>query len=155
MIQLEHVSKIYATPKGEVKALDDVTLEAAKGEFVAVRGPSGCGKSTLLTIVGGLAAPTSGVVRVAGHELSQMSAVELAAFRAETIGFVFQMFHLLPYLNIVENVLVAANSAARPHAAKRGRIAGSFSVGPPVDPPTRPTQHWRTATRGRRPRPAQ
>jgi ABC-type lipoprotein export system ATPase subunit len=108
MLQLHHVSKIYHTREGEIRALDDVSLEVGEGEFVAVRGPSGCGKSTLLALVGGLTQPTSGKVIVAGNDLGAMSSHELAAFRAANIGFVFQMFHLLPYLNVVENVLVAA-----------------------------------------------
>lgn len=108
MIQLEGVSKVYHTKEGDVRALDDVTLEVADGEFVAVRGPSGCGKSTLLAMIGGLAQPTSGKVVVAGEELGAMSTTQRAAFRAESIGFVFQMFHLLTYLTVVDNVLVAA-----------------------------------------------
>jgi ABC-type lipoprotein export system ATPase subunit len=112
MIQLEGVSKVYNTPRGEVRALDELTLEVASGEFVAVRGPSGCGKSTLLTLIGGLALPTEGTVTVAGHTVSHMSASGRATFRAKNIGFVFQLFHLLPYLNVLDNVLVAAANGA-------------------------------------------
>ncbi len=108
MIELEGVTKLYRTPAGPVHALDDVRLRVAEGEFVAVRGPSGCGKSTLLTIVGGLAAPTSGAVRVAGEDLVAISPAQRAAFRARHVGFVFQMFHLLPYLDVLHNVLAAS-----------------------------------------------
>ena len=122
MIQLDGVSKTYRTAAGEVRALDDVTLGIERGQFVAVRGPSGCGKSTLLAIAGGLTQPTSGKLLVDGQDLSPMSAAERAAFRARSIGFVFQMFHLLPYLNIVDNVLVAAPpgeaDALRPRAVE-------------------------------------
>jgi ABC-type lipoprotein export system ATPase subunit len=108
MLHLDHVSKVYRTRDGEVRALDDLSLDVGEGEFVAVRGPSGCGKSTLLALVGGLAQPTSGKVVVARRDLGAMTSHELAAFRAANVGFVFQMFHLLPYLSVVENVLVAA-----------------------------------------------
>ena len=113
MIQLDGVSKTYATNNGEVRALDDVSLSIATGEFVAVRGPSGCGKSTLLSLVGGLALPTSGMVSVDGSEVSRMSQTDRASFRAANIGFVFQMFHLLPYLNVLENVLLASSPDGR------------------------------------------
>ena len=110
MIQLEGVSKVYQSAHREVRALDDLTLAIETGEFVAVRGPSGCGKSTLLSLVGGLALPTHGTIHVSGFNVSSMSAGERARFRAENVGFVFQMFHLLPYLSVVDNVLLAANS---------------------------------------------
>ena len=108
MIRLEEVSKVYQTATGEVRALDNVGLRVDDGEFVAVRGPSGCGKSTLLALVGGMDSPTSGRVIVADQDLTTLSAAKRARFRAERVGFVFQMFHLLPYLNVLDNVLVAA-----------------------------------------------
>jgi len=122
MIRLENVSKVYRTANGPVHALREVTLEVEPGEFVAVQGPSGCGKSTLLLIAGGLSMPTSGRVVVGGEELPAVSPAERANFRAERVGFVFQMFHLLPYLNVVQNVVAAAlpgrHAAARQRAAK-------------------------------------
>jgi predicted ABC-type transport system involved in lysophospholipase L1 biosynthesis ATPase subunit len=87
MIHLENVSKVYRTANGAVRALAEVSLDVAQGEFVAVRGPSGCGKSTLLLIVGGLGRPTSGRVAVAGEELTGASPAALARFRAGKIGF--------------------------------------------------------------------
>jgi len=119
MIRLEQVSKVYSGPDGPVHALSEVNLEMEPGEFVVVRGPSGCGKSTLLTIVGGLGNPTSGRVRVAGEDLGDMSPAARARFRARHIGFVFQMFHLLPYLTVLENVLVAATPSTVPQARSR------------------------------------
>ena len=108
MITLEDVHKRFRTAHGDVAALAGVTLEIESGEFAAIQGQSGSGKSTLLSLVGGLALPTSGKVIVAGREVSTMSSAERAKYRSDQVGFVFQLFHLLPYLNIVDNVLVAA-----------------------------------------------
>lgn len=110
MIEVLNASKVFATPQGDVRALDDVTLRIEEAQFVAICGPSGCGKSTLLSLVGGLASPTSGTVTVAGQPISQWSPARRAAFRADNVGFVFQLFHLLPYLNVLDNVLLAAAS---------------------------------------------
>lgn len=119
MIQLEGVSKVYQTARGPVRALDGVDLAIESGEFVALRGRSGSGKSTLLALVGGLALPTAGKVAVAGSELPKLSASERARFREKQIGFVFQMFHLLPYLTVLDNVLVAASEGDRQSAHGR------------------------------------
>jgi ABC-type lipoprotein export system ATPase subunit len=116
MIELDGVSKVYRTGQGEVRALDDVTLRVEQGEFVAVRGPSGCGKSTMLTLIGGLALPSSGTVNAAGQAVNRLSASDRAAFRAKNVGFVFQMFHLLPYLDVLGNVVVAAADGGGPEA---------------------------------------
>jgi ABC-type lipoprotein export system ATPase subunit len=117
VIVLRDVSKVYRSAKGEVRALDGVSLEVAAGQFIAVRGHSGCGKSTLLALVGGLALPTGGRVEVDGQAVSEMTASQRAAFRAQDVGFVFQMFHLLPYLSVLDNVLLAAGNGA-PDAAQ-------------------------------------
>ncbi len=108
MIQLTDVSKHFQRSEQTVRALDNLTLQIDQGDFVAVRGPSGCGKSTLLSMIGGLALPTSGTVSVLGEAVSAMNSAERASFRAAHVGFVFQMFHLLPYLTVMDNVLVAA-----------------------------------------------
>jgi len=108
MIQLDAVSKHYRSAVGPVHALDNISLQIERGSFTAVSGPSGCGKSTLLSLVGGLALPTQGTVTVAGQEISSLTSAGRAHFRATHVGFVFQLFHLLPYLDILENVLVAA-----------------------------------------------
>ncbi len=113
MIELVNVSKVYHTDSGEVRALDDVTLSVAPGEFVAVRGPSGSGKSTLLLTIGGMIRPTEGRVLIGGQDVYIMSARRRARLRAEEIGFVFQMFYLVPYLSALENVLVPTLAGAR------------------------------------------
>ena len=108
MIQLSNVSKHFQRSDQTVRALDNLTLSIDQGDFVAIRGASGCGKSTLLSLIGGLALPTSGTVSVLEQEISGMNSANRANFRAAHVGFVFQMFHLLPYLSVMENVLVAA-----------------------------------------------
>ncbi|MFP6618333.1 MAG: ABC transporter ATP-binding protein [Pirellulaceae bacterium] len=110
MIQLTDVSKHFQRADQTVRALDHLTLQIAPGEFVAVQGSSGCGKSTLLSMIGGLALPSSGTVSVLGQDISAMSSTARAAFRSKNVGFVFQMFHLLPYLTVLDNVLVAADN---------------------------------------------
>jgi putative ABC transport system ATP-binding protein len=111
MIQLDDVSKIYRGRRGEVAALANVSLQVERGEFVVVRGPSGCGKSTLLLTVGGMVRPSSGSVTLAGENLYGLPTARRARLRAEKIGFVFQMFHLIPYLDAMENVLCAGLAA--------------------------------------------
>ena len=109
MIRLEKVSKIYRTRRGNVRALDKFSLDVKKGEFLVVRGPSGSGKTTLLFSIGGMLCPTEGNVIVNNQNLYAISKRQRAKFRAGNIGFIFQMFHLVPYLNTVENVLLAAS----------------------------------------------
>ena len=104
MIQLQQVDKIYRTEEIETVALENVNLEVKKGVFVAVMGPSGCGKSTLLNVMGLLDAPTSGKVILDGKETINMKDGELAKFRNENLGFVFQSFHLINSLNVLDNV---------------------------------------------------
>jgi putative ABC transport system ATP-binding protein len=106
MIEVQNLTKTYDRQDGAVHALDDANLSVERGEFVVIRGPSGSGKSTLLLTIGGLIRPTRGKVIVEEKDLYALSSRDRARFRAERIGFVFQMFHLLPYLDVIENVLV-------------------------------------------------
>ncbi|MGD9856883.1 MAG: ABC transporter ATP-binding protein [Planctomycetaceae bacterium] len=108
MLSLANVSKTYAGASGPVRALDGVSLELGPGQFVGVQGPSGCGKSTLLLIAGGLMRPDAGNVRIAGADVYALPPDRRATFRGKTIGFVFQQFHLVPYLSVLDNVLAAA-----------------------------------------------
>ncbi len=121
MIELVNVSKVYRTDSGEVRALDDVTLSVAPGEFVTVRGPSGSGKSTLLLTIGGMIRPTEGRVLAGGQDVYMMSSRQRGRLRADTIGFVFQMFYLVPYLSALENVLVP--TLARPGTGRQDAMA--------------------------------
>ncbi len=106
MIVLENVSKTYRRGAREVRALDGVSLRVERGELAAVEGPSGSGKTTLLFVIAGLVRPSAGTVSAAGAEITAKSPAELAEVRRTTFGFVFQTFHLIPYLSAVENVRV-------------------------------------------------
>lgn len=104
MITLTNLQKIYRTKEIETMALENVNLTVQKGEFLSIMGPSGCGKSTLLNIIGLLDAPTSGMVQVDGIDTVNMNDKQLAAFRNQKLGFVFQSFHLINSLNVLDNV---------------------------------------------------
>lgn len=104
MIKLTALEKIYRTKEIETVALENVNLEIQNGEFLSIMGPSGCGKSTLLNIMGLLDAPTSGSVEIGGVNTVHMNDKELAAFRNKQLGFVFQSFHLINSLNVLDNV---------------------------------------------------
>lgn len=104
MIKLTGINKIYRTNEIETLALENVNLDVAKGEFVSIMGSSGCGKSTLLNIMGLLDAPSSGKIEINGTSVESMKDKELAAFRNKTLGFVFQSFHLINSLNVIDNV---------------------------------------------------
>ena len=104
MIKLIGINKIYRTDEIETQALENVNLEVQKGEFLSIMGPSGCGKSTLLNIMGLLDSPSSGTIEINGIHTDSMRDKELAAFRNKTLGFVFQSFHLINSLNVLDNV---------------------------------------------------
>lgn len=104
MIKLTSLNKIYRTDEIETIALENVNLEINNGEFLSIMGPSGCGKSTLLNIIGLLDAPTSGTVEINEVQTATMKDKELAAFRNHQLGFVFQSFHLINSLNVMDNV---------------------------------------------------
>jgi putative ABC transport system ATP-binding protein len=103
LVELDKVSKQY----GGVRALDEVSFAVDAGEWIAIMGPSGSGKTTLINILGGLDTPSSGRVLVDGRDIGPLSEKDLTRYRAEKIGFVFQQFHLVPYLTAVENVMLA------------------------------------------------
>src|SRR5499427_9635971 len=105
-IELRNVTRIYRA-NTEVRALDDVSLSVAPGEWLSIMGPSGSGKSTLVNLIGCLDQPTTGEIWIEGSNVAAMSAAELNRFRSEKIGFIFQQFHLIPYLTALENVMLA------------------------------------------------
>ncbi len=104
IITLKGVNKVYRTDEIETLALENVNLDVDKKEFVSIMGPSGCGKSTLLNIIGLLDTPTSGTVKIMDKMTADMNDSQLSSFRNHNIGFVFQSFHLIPSLNVSENV---------------------------------------------------
>ena len=108
MIRLTHVTKTYPMKSsGELRALDDVSLHVQKGEWLAITGPSGSGKSTLVNLLGCLDVPTSGEVLIDGEDVASVAPAQRNRIRAEKIGFVFQQFHLIPYLTALENIMLA------------------------------------------------
>ena len=106
--------KVYRTGEVEVVALDDVSLEIRRGEFIVLLGPSGSGKSTLLNILGGLDAPSAGEVRFGDHLLTGAGEAELTRYRREHVGFVFQFYNLIPSLTVRENVALVTDIAPHP-----------------------------------------
>jgi putative ABC transport system ATP-binding protein len=119
MLRIEQISKTFPVGGAPVHAVAGVSAEVKPGEYVAIQGPSGCGKSTLLLMAGGLLTPDSGSVQVAGADLYRLGNGERAAFRARHIGFVFQRFHLVAYLNVVDNVLAPTMAREVPGARQR------------------------------------
>jgi len=107
-LEVDRVAKHYRVSGGEpLKALDDVNFTANAGEWIAIMGPSGSGKTTLLNILGCLDQPTAGAVRIASTDIAQLSRADLVRFRAETVGLIFQQYHLIPHLTAIENVMLA------------------------------------------------
>ena len=106
MIQLKQIEKVYRTDRIETVALADVNLTIAEGEFISIMGPSGCGKSTLLNLMGLLDAPTQGTVQINGSPIATYRDRALAAIRNKEIGFVFQVFHLVSDLSVLDNVQI-------------------------------------------------
>jgi putative ABC transport system ATP-binding protein len=106
MIQLQNIEKVYRTDRIETVALSGVNMDVREGEFISVMGPSGCGKSTLLNLIGLLDAPTKGTVQINGAPIATYRDRALAAVRNKEIGFVFQTFHLISDLNVLDNVQI-------------------------------------------------
>jgi len=121
MVVLENVEKTYQTRGGIVKALRDINLHIEKGRFIAICGPSGSGKTTLLMAIAAMLRPTKGTVRIEQNDLYKMGIRDRARFRAENIGFIFQMFHLIPYLNVIENVILAGGVIGKSRNAANAR----------------------------------
>jgi putative ABC transport system ATP-binding protein len=122
MIEIENVARVYHRSDGDVHALEGVSLTVNRGESVAITGASGSGKSTLLALVAGLDLPSSGCLRVLDHELTEMNEDERADLRRDSMGFVFQNYHLLPTLTVWENVM-APLIPDRGHGLELKRLA--------------------------------
>jgi len=106
VVRLTDVVKTYVMGDNEVKALQGVSFEIEQGEFLSIMGPSGSGKSTCMNMIGCLDRPTSGIVEINGKQTSRMTEKELAVLRNQTVGFVFQQYHLIPGMNVLENVML-------------------------------------------------
>src|SRR5687768_6349025 len=104
LVEIENLSKVYRKGAQEVPVLRDLNLSVDAGEFVALMGPSGSGKTTLLNLIAGIDRPTSGVVRVGGLDIGTLSRNKLAAWRARHVGYIFQLYNLIPVLTPFENV---------------------------------------------------
>lgn len=104
MIHLKNVHKVYRTKTIETTALNEINLDIEEGEFVSIMGPSGCGKSTLLNVIGLLDEPSSGQIIVAGEHVKDYNSKATSRFRNEKLGFIFQSFHLIPDLSVIDNV---------------------------------------------------
>ncbi|OGT59662.1 MAG: macrolide ABC transporter ATP-binding protein [Gammaproteobacteria bacterium RIFCSPHIGHO2_12_FULL_63_22] len=122
MIKLENISKTYQTDKVETLALKDINLHVKKGEFVSIMGPSGCGKSTLLNVIGLLDQPGSGSVSVDGAAVKSYRDKDVSRLRNQTFGFIFQSFHLINDLQVIDNVELPLLYRKMP-AAERRRLA--------------------------------
>lgn len=112
MLEINQLTKIYTKNGNRFTALNEVTFKVEKGEFVAVVGPSGSGKSTLLHTIGGLIRPNSGQVLFRGKDVYALNNQEANQFRRKNVGFVFQQFHLMPYLTVYENIIMAGGKTA-------------------------------------------
>jgi putative ABC transport system ATP-binding protein len=119
MLEFQNLSKRYPGPAGTVRAVEEISLTVSAGQFVAVQGPSGCGKTTLLLMAGGLQRPDAGQVLLEGQNPYSLSPEARAALRARAIGFVFQQFYLVPYLNVLDNVLTPSLAWDVPQAKER------------------------------------
>lgn len=126
LIKIENLVKHYSSDGETVEALRGVDISIEAGEFITIMGKSGSGKSTLLSVLGGMNHPTSGEVEMAGVRLYALPGEKLADFRAQNLGFVFQSFHLIPYLTAVENVMLPLAILKLKNAEKRARAAAAL-----------------------------
>ncbi|MGC8722549.1 MAG: ABC transporter ATP-binding protein [Acidobacteriota bacterium] len=128
LIRVRNLDKSYRRGGQEVHVLQGLNLSVDEGEFVAFMGPSGSGKTTLLNLLGGLDVPTSGSITVAGDEITRLSASRLAAWRARHVGFVFQMYNLLPVLTAFQNVELPLLLTRLSKAERRGHVEAALSL---------------------------
>jgi len=125
-VQSKSVCRYYPMGDSTIRAVDGISLTITRGEFVALLGPSGSGKSTLLNLLAGLDRPTSGAVLVQGHDLAGMSSLELAHYRRKDVGMVFQSFHLIPAMTVLDNVELPLRFAEVDRAERDRRVRESL-----------------------------
>lgn len=128
MIQCKGVSKSYHKGKTVVTPLEKLDLEVARGEFLALMGPSGSGKTTLLNLLSGIDSPTEGSLTIAGSELAGLSRRELTRWRAGHVGYIFQLYHLVPVLSAFENVELPLLLSSMSRAERRQRVASVLEL---------------------------
>ena len=121
VVKLENVVKTYSMGESEVHALRGISFQIEQGEFLSIMGPSGSGKSTCMNMIGCLDRPTSGLVEINGEETAKMTENELAVLRNQTVGFVFQQYHLIPSMNVLENVMLPLKYAHVEHSERKER----------------------------------
>ena len=121
MIETMELQRHFSLPQGSIKAVDNVTIKIEQGEFVAIMGPSGSGKSSLLYVVGAMDRPTGGWIRIDSERLDKMNDAEMSVFRNKKLGFVFQLFHLLPRLNLARNIELPMLYSKVPAATRLSR----------------------------------
>ena len=128
VVRIENVSKVYGGDRLRVEVLADIDLEIAEGDFVALMGPSGSGKTTLLNLIAAVDRPTAGRVVVAGQDTTQLSESELAPWRHRHIGYIFQLYNLIPVLNAYENVELPLTLSRLSAADRRAKVETALEV---------------------------
>lgn len=129
-LKIENVKKVFQGPQGAVKAVDDLALSLSAGDMANVHGPSGCGKTTLLLMTGGLLKPDAGRIMVDGNDIYTLSPEQRNLVRASNIGFVFQQFHLIPYLTVLQNIMLPSVALTHPEPESRAEsLLSQFNLG--------------------------
>ena len=128
LIEISHVEKVYHRDALEIPVLNDVNLKVPEGEFVALMGPSGSGKTTLLNLIAGIDKPTRGRIVIGGRDISQMSQSELARWRSSTIGFIFQLYNLIPVLTAFENVELPLLLTSLKKSERRKHVEAALAI---------------------------
>ncbi len=128
LIEIDHVEKVYHRDQIAVPVLEDVNMRVPEGEYVALMGPSGSGKTTLLNLIAGIDSPTRGRIVIGGRDIATMSQTELARWRSRTVGFIFQLYNLLPVLNAFENVELPLLLTKLSKAERRKHVETALSI---------------------------
>lgn len=128
LIEIAHLEKVYHRDALEIPVLNDVNLKVPEGEFLALMGPSGSGKTTLLNLIAGIDQPTSGRIVVAGRDISQISQTDLARWRSLTIGFIFQLYNLIPVLTAFENVELPLLLTSLKKSERRRHVEAALAI---------------------------